>query len=357
MRRAGLAGAMLAVLWVVSSMAAPAFAAVGKAAAKPVVDLRQHPTGGKTPVDVSVGLYVTNFVAIDETRESFEVGGYLTAKWRDARLASPADQIPGAQVAPRTFRLEELWTPSISSANSISHKMTQYYLAADGNGLVTYVERFDADVSNVFVLTKLPFDTQDLRFEIHPFISATSEFRFAAEPLPSTGISPEQHTELAAWRIKDVHYTREKIIGDPDVPAANGATFHIVVKRRSGFYIWKIFVPLLMMTMIPMVVFWIDVSQFDWILKIPMTMLLSMVAFGFTIARDLPRIGYLTFLDAVFLASFTFCFLCIFEIAAVFLLQQRGRRPLAVKLHSAGKWAYPLAYFGLLVFLAIGFMA
>jgi hypothetical protein len=109
--------------------------------------------------------------------------------------------------------------------------------------------------------------------------------------------------------------------------------------------------------MVPMVVFWIDVSQFDWILKIPMTMLLSMVAFGFTIARDLPRIGYLTYLDTVFLASFTFCFLCIFEITAVFLLQQHGRRPLAVKLHTAGKWAYPLAYFGLVFFLAIGFLA
>ena len=115
--------------------------------------------------------------------------------------------------------------------------------------------------------------------------------------------------------------------------------------------------PLLMLTLIPMVVFWIDVSQFDWILKIPMTMLLSMVAFEFTIARDLPRVGYLTFLDAVFLASFTFCFLCIFEIAAVFLLQQHGRRPLAVKLHAKGKWAYPLAYFGLISSLAIGFLA
>jgi hypothetical protein len=105
-------------------------------------------------------------------------------------------------------------------------------------------------------------------------------------------------------------------------------------------------VPLLMLTMIPLVVFWIDVSQFDWILKIPMTMLLSMVAFGFTIARDLPRIGYLTFWMLSFSPVSPFCFLCIFEIAAVFLMQQRGKRPLAVKLHTAGKRGYPLAYFG-----------
>jgi len=357
MKRPGLAGTrtgtMLAAFWVLV-FAAPAFAAPRNTTTKAKVDLRQHPTGGTTPVDVAVGLYVTNFVGIDETRESFEVGGYLTAKWLDPRLALPADS--GAP-ATRTFSLDKLWTPAIESANSISHKTSQSLLTADRNGLVTYVERFDANLSNDFDLRKFPFDTQDLRFQFHPFISAASEIRFAPQPLPSTGISPEQHTELAAWHIEGIRYRTEKVDDDRDIPPTNGAEFQIAVKRRSGFYVWKIFLPLLMLTMIPMVVFWIDVSQFDWVLKIPMTMLLSMVAFEFAIARDLPRVGYLTFLDAVFLASFAFCFFGIFEIAAVFLLQQHGKRPLAVALHTKGKWAYPLAYFGLILVLAIGFLA
>src|SRR5262249_57206920 len=53
---------------------------------KTEVDLRQHPTGGKSPVEVSVGLYVSNLIAIDESRESFEVSGYLIGEWRDPRL-------------------------------------------------------------------------------------------------------------------------------------------------------------------------------------------------------------------------------------------------------------------------------
>jgi hypothetical protein len=74
------------------------------------VDLRQHPTGGKSPIEVSVGLYVTNFVAIDKTHETFEIDDYLTGKWMDPRLALPADQAD-AQMALRTFRLDQLWTP------------------------------------------------------------------------------------------------------------------------------------------------------------------------------------------------------------------------------------------------------
>jgi hypothetical protein len=45
------------------------------------VDLLQPPSLGGQSVEVAVALYVTNFVAIDETKETFEVSGYLTAKW------------------------------------------------------------------------------------------------------------------------------------------------------------------------------------------------------------------------------------------------------------------------------------
>jgi hypothetical protein len=359
MKRCGFFRGKFVVFLMMASIAIPASSAV-KAAPKPNVDLHKHPTGGEKPIEVSLGLYITNFVAIDESRESFEVGGYLTGKWRDPRLALPADVAADKgteQTLTRTFRLEDLWSPSIESANSISHKTNQYTLVADRDGYVTYIERFDAVLSSDYDLKRFPFDTQVLNFEYQPFLSTVGEIRFAAEPLPSTGISPEQHTQLAAWQIKDLRYTAEKVARDRFLPPTQEALFQLVVKRRSGFYLWKIFVPLAMMTLVPMIVFWIDVEQFDWLLKVPMTMLLSMVAFEFTITRDLPRVGYVTFLDAVFLASFALCFLCTFEIATVYLLQKHGVRSMAVKAHFAGRWIYPLAYLGAILLLAVTFLA
>ncbi len=335
-----------------------AFAVAPALWAAPTVDLRQSPTGGKVPVEISVGLYITNFVAIDETRETFEVGGFLTGRWQDPRLALPRTSDSSTeQETPRTFRLEELWSPAIEGANSISHRTNQYTLEVDRNGTVTYRERFDGVYSNDFELRKFPFDTQVLRFEFQPFLSTASQIRFAPQALPGTGMSPGQHTELAAWHMEDLKYTADKVTGDPFLPATHEALFQVSARRRSGFYLWKIFLPLIMITIVPVVVFWIDVKEFDWLLKIPMTMLLSMVAFQFTITRDLPRIGYITFLDAVFLASFVFCFLAIFEIALVYLLQKHDRRPIAVRLHTAGRWAYPVAYFSVVFILAIGFLA
>jgi hypothetical protein len=358
MKQCGFFCVKLATFSIMATIAMPASSAV-KAAPKPNVDLHNHPTGGKTPIEISVGLYITNFVAIDESHESFEVGGYLTGKWQDTRLALPADQAADKgteQTLTRTFRLEDLWTPAIEAANSISHKTNQYSLIADRDGFVTYIERFDAVLSNDYDLKRFPFDTQVLQFEFQPFLSPAAEIRFAPQPLPSTGISPEQHTQLAAWQINDLRYTAGKMARDRFLPPAQEALFQLVVKRRSGFYLWKIFVPLAMMTLVPMIVFWIDVEQFDWLLKVPMTMLLSMVAFEFTITRDLPRVGYVTLLDAVFLASFALCFLCIFEITTVYLLQKRGMRSTAVKVHSTGRWIYPTVYFGVILLLVVTFL-
>src|ERR1700723_672306 len=78
---------------------------------KPDVDLRKHPTGGKTPIDISVGMYLTNVVGIDENRESFEVAGFLTGQWRDPRLALSDDPDKSEeQETTRNFLKEDLWT-------------------------------------------------------------------------------------------------------------------------------------------------------------------------------------------------------------------------------------------------------
>jgi hypothetical protein len=343
-------------LLVSTGFALPAFCATPEIARNPTVDLRQPPNGGKTPVVVSLGLYVTNLVGIDEARETFEVAGYLIAKWQDPRLALPSG-VASNSAQQRTFKADDLWTPPIEGSNAVSHKTNAYFMEAGNDGLVTYVERFDATISSALTLRKFPFDSQILEFDYQPFASTPSAIQFAPQALPGTGISPDSHTELAAWRVSDLRYTTDRSATIGFFPPAGEAIFQIVVKRRSGFYVWKIFLPLMMLTLIPVSVFWMDVKDIDWMLKVPMTMLLSMVAFEFTIARDLPRIGYVTFLDAVFLASFVFCFVNFIEIAAVFVLQGNNMRAPAVKLHAAGRWAYPLAYFAVILVLAIAFLA
>src|ERR1700722_7787741 len=70
---------------------------------KPAVDLRLPPIG-HGPVEISVGLYITNFVAIDETKETFEVGGFVTGQWGDPGLPLPPEKTKGFANHTRTPR-------------------------------------------------------------------------------------------------------------------------------------------------------------------------------------------------------------------------------------------------------------
>lgn len=348
---AGIA-AVLCLWGTVTFAAVPAKTAPGL---NPGVDLEKHPTDGKTPIEVSVGMYITNLVSIDETQERFEVGGYLLGRWVDPRLIpkpSVRDRIP----AVRDYELSQLWTPAIEGANTISHKRNSYTLQADRDGVVTYIERFDAVLSNPYNLRKFPFDIQVLQFEYEPFLSSASDIRFAEKPLGPTEISLDRHLELANWRIQDVSYTAARVRREGPAPEMSEALFQVKIKRRAGFYVLKILLPVVLITLIPMVVFWIDPKEFDWILKVPLTMLLSLVAFQFAVARDLPRLGYVTFLDAVFIGSFVFFFLQILEITAAYVMQTGRWRREALRVHTAGRWMYPLVYFLFWVILIVAFL-
>jgi len=90
------------------------------------------------PVEVSLGMYLTNLVSIDESRETFEVGGYLMAKWNDPRL-----RFRQKVVGPRPIlrmRSASFVKTSYSVSHRVSHRARTSSLQADANGDVTVTE-------------------------------------------------------------------------------------------------------------------------------------------------------------------------------------------------------------------------
>jgi hypothetical protein len=91
---------------------------------------------------------------------------------------------------------------------------------------------------------------------------------------------------------------------------------------------------MIVMTIIPWSVFWVDTKEFDWQKKIPIATIL---------ARDLPRVPYVTFLDAVFLTCFIFVFICIVEIVMVNAMVRNDMCSIADKIHWHARWVVSLA--------------
>jgi Neurotransmitter-gated ion-channel ligand binding domain/Neurotransmitter-gated ion-channel transmembrane region len=312
------------------------------------LDLRQHPFAGRQPVEVAIGIYITNLALVEETREQIQFEGYLTLEWRDPRLALPA--AVRSKDHRRTFSPDTLWTPALETANLISHRPSQSLLEADDDGNLRYVERSDTTISTSYELRKFPFDSQLLEIRVEPFLPSASEIRFASKPADWTGIDL-QNAGIAAWTVEGLRYETSDVPPAGAIPAIPRAVFQIHIQRHSGFYVWKIFLPMILLAAIPWSAFWYDVDDFAGKMSIPLGIVLSLVAFQFSIARDLPRVGYVTFLDAVFLTSFVFAFLCIVEVTLVYILQSRNQSAVADKMRRTARWAFPAAYALLLLLL------
>ena len=313
-------------------------------------DLREHPLGGTAPLPIRIGLYVTDLAAVDEASESFEIQGYLYATWQDERFI---DKSAPTADKPKTIDPANVWNPSLDIENLRSFKSfrQEFFVYPDGN--VFWEEHFDAILSTEFYLRRFPFDAQSLYVIIQPAISPSRSNRELVDFAPESyvlGISSD--TYLAAWEIKGIHYLTAFAPTDMADIVVPRARFGISVKRRSGFYLWQVFLPTILMAMIPWSVFWIKPDEFDWQMKIPLTVMLAMIAFDFAISRDLPRVNYLTFLDSVLLTSFVFAFLAVVETLVVHILIQRDQHSLAERLYFNARWIAPLTY-GVVLLLQI----
>jgi hypothetical protein len=118
-------------------------------------------------------------------------------------------------------------------------------LRVEPDGLVSYVERFDALVTSTFHLKAFLFDTQRLEVIGHPFSDQQRSVVFIPSQSPvSTATEFNTYSSLESWRFKSLTFD----IGSAASLFAGGHTisearFEITVERRYGFYLWKVFLP------------------------------------------------------------------------------------------------------------------
>ena len=80
--------------------------------------------------------------------------------------------------------------------------------------------------------------------------------------------------------------------------------------------------------------------------------LLLFIAYNFTIANDLPRIGYLTFMDFILISTFVITGFVVILNVIFRRMEANGKGDLLARWDRILVWAYPLLYLfgGLIVY-------
>jgi hypothetical protein len=103
--------------------------------------------------------------------------------------------------------------------------------------------------------------------------------------------------------------------------------------------------------------FWIKTSDYYTQISITLTVILTEIAFLFSISSSLPKAPYLPFIDAFFLVSFAFSSACISELVAVHQSLEWSRPERAARVRTISRILYPIIYVVVLVALALIFLA
>ena len=261
-------------------------------------------------VAVAISIHVINLASIDEAKQQFEIDGYLMLHWIDPRLAFTRTGLADLH---REHDRTAVWIPHVEMVNAVAPR-ERYDTSTEGDsdGAVKYIEGFHAVLCSKFMLRRFPFDSQSLLIIMHPYLRQERQVEFSAYN-PHVWATPEfsQYSSLVQWNLQSVL---------PSIGTSSPYTglqvpetrFTIKVERRYAFYLWKVFLPLLLMVVLSRAVFWIEARDLSNQAQIAITTILTVIAFA--ISATMPRVPYLTYIDAFFLACYVFVFVSIVEL-------------------------------------------
>src|SRR5271154_4463132 len=224
-------------------------------------------------------------------------------------------------------------------------------IKGDPDGTIHYIELFQAELTTSFFLEPFPFDSQSLEIFLQPFLDERDTVAMTYDE-PNSGVGTEPFVELAQWKILGFKATEQsRELGRTGKQIAE-LEIDLQVQRRSRYYIWKVFLPLIVMVAIAYSAFWIKIGDYYTQISITLTVILTEIAFLFAISSSLPKVPYLTFIDAFFLVSFAFSCACIIELVWVHQSQERNRPEHAERVRTISRILYPVIYVAVLVAVA-----
>lgn len=173
---------------------------------------------------------------------------------------------------------------------------TVVLITSDGKAF--YLERFTATLqAPYFHFSKFPFDSQDFFTDIDLLAPEPAYVFSDLEGYSGLG----ELLGLEEWDV--THFdtsisTTHQTLGYE----SSRFRFHLHAKRRTEYYQIRIFVPICIIVAISWIISFL--KDYKKRVDIAAGNLLLFIAFNFVVSSDLPRLSYLTFMNAILFTAF-----------------------------------------------------
>ncbi len=315
-----------------------------------------EPPGGiavlQEPIHVKVGVELEQITDVDQVSENFAAVANIWMRWNDPALAFSPDEC-NCQV--KIYRsiddfvaAEGSRWPEFTLYNQQERRWTQnQIIVVQPDGTATYFEHFWTTLqAPLFDFRAYPFDTQEFFIQID---SLYPEELYVYEPWPEkTAVGTQLGEE--EWYITSF----DTNISTVELTTQNSRySFDFFAARHLTYYVLRIMLPILIIILLTYITFLL--KDYAKRAEIASANLLLFIAFNFTIAGNLPRLGYLTFLDAILISTFVITGATVAYNLYLRWLATAAEKEIAERIDRVMVWFYPAAYitaliFGLLLF-------
>jgi hypothetical protein len=305
--------------------------------------LIERPNADSGPTQISVEIWVVDINSIDSAQQSFTADVAVVLRWKDSRLAHTGGGVVH-------YALDQIWHPRVVIVNetsSVSRRLPESP-EVDGDGTVVYRQRYVGSFTQALHLQSFPFDKQTFRVHLVAIRYSPNEVKFVPDQKwidaglkQAGGIS--QSITLPDWTVErwDI-----KTLGYALAPGLeySGYVFEFTASRNVQHYILKVILPLVLIVMMSWSVFWIDPATSNSQISIAVTSMLTLIAYRFAVDSQLPRLPYMTRLDAFFLTSTLLVFFSLIEVLVTTILDNNQQTERAKKIDRYCRVIFPVIF-------------
>ena len=295
-----------------------------------------RPLASEGPTEVTIAVFVLDVDEVNNVSQSFDANVYIELHWQDPRLAHDNPNVI-------TRSLNDIWHPRIQFINQQKIWPTlPEIVEIFPDGKVVYQQRVWGAFSQPLELKDFPFDQQVFTVQLCTAGYSSQEIKLVTDLGSRTGIASQ--FSLADWDILGWKVDIASFAPSLEEDTFAGYSLSIEAKRKYGYFIIKVIIPLFLIVMMSWVVFWVDPKESGTQISVAITTMLTLIAYRFAVGNDIPKVSYLSCLDYFILGATFLVFASLIEVMVTSTYARIGQLERA---RSIDRWArvlFPLIF-------------
>lgn len=291
---------------------------------------------------------VDNFTNISTKSSSFDATFSVNMVWKDDRLSQLANMIAlnapmvdgdgksfFCTISKQFIEENKIFLPTVRPSRFMTQiDEGEFYLTAhyeEASGITCTDESYFDDCSDTekkfgvfyyelsegyvgkvtdrYQFSDFPFDRQFFRITLQP---DTRKNHYSFIEFDSSGVS-EMNVEVDAddlyspeWEFLGGDFNFDYVVDSYSNQYLPVVNFDYEAKRKSNYFIFKLMLPITFLLVLSWMVYFVSLKDLQSRLTISIVCFLSLIAYNFIVDSDIPKLGYLTFIDKFILVSYIF---------------------------------------------------